>query len=257
MESYNTDCDNANKDYIKKYNSLISMVNGYDQFNDNNSLNQLTDLTGKIKKIINKTLISEPDFVKLKKEQNNIMNEYEKLEKIKTGDPFSKEALVFSKDLETKNDSSNLYNNLEKKFNINIEDKPQRKNIKLSKMPLDQKLSCDGSINQYYKMPNICININTKESKYKSKVAVTKKKSKVAKTKVTKKKSKVAKTKVTKNKSKVAKTKVTKNKTRIRTKSRVSRTRTKSKVSKTKIKNKNVKKLKCNLNNKINNHKLF
>ena len=245
MESYNTDCDNANKDYIKKYNSLISMVNGYDQFNDNNSLNQLTDLTGKIKKIINKTLISEPDFVKLKKEQNNIMNEYEKLEKIKTGDPFSKEALVFSKDLETKNDSSNLYNNLEKKFNINIEDKPQRKNIRLSKMPLDQKLSCDGSINQYYKMPNICININTKESKYKSKVAVTKKKSKVAKTKVTK------------NKSKVAKTKVTKNKTRIRTKSRVSRTRTKSKVSKTKIKNKNVKKLKCNLNNKINNHKLF
>ena len=245
MESYNTDCDNANKDYIKKYNSLISMVNGYDQFNDNNSLNQLTDLTGKIKKIINKTLISEPDFVKLKKEQNNIMNEYEKLEKIKTGDPFSKEALVFSKDLETKNDSSNLYNNLEKKFNINIEDKPQRKNIRLSKMPLDQKLSCDGSINQYYKMPNICININTKESKYKSKVAVTKKKSKVAKTKVTK------------NKSKVAKTKVTKNKTRIRTKSRVSRTRTKSKVSKTKIKNKNVKKLKCNLNNKINNNKIF
>ena len=235
MDSYNNDCENANKDYIKKYNSLISMVNGYDQFNDNNSLNELTDLTGKIKKIINKTLISENDFVKLKKEQNDIMNEYEKLEEIKTGDPFSKDALEFSKELEPKNNPSNLYNKIEKKFNINIEDKPQSKNIKLSKMPLEQKLSCDGSINQYYKMPNICININTKESK-----------SKVSKPKVSKSKSKT-KTKVSKSKTKP---KVSKSKTKV--------SKSKTKVSKSKSKSKTkVSKLKCNLNNKINNHKLF
>ena len=161
MESYNSDCKNANKDYIKKYDTLISMVNGYDQINDDKSLNELTDLTGKIKKIINKTLISENDFVKLKKEQNNIMNEYDKLEQIKTGDPFSKEALEFTEPKTNSNDSSNLYDKIEKKFNINIEEKQQTKNIKLSKMPLEQKLSCDGSINQYYKMPDICININT------------------------------------------------------------------------------------------------
>ena len=95
MEQYNTNCENANKDYIKKYDTLISMVNGYDKINDDQNLNELTDLTGKIKKIINKTLISENDFGKLKKEQNNIMDEYEKLEKIKTGDPFSKEAFQF------------------------------------------------------------------------------------------------------------------------------------------------------------------
>ena len=225
MDSYNNDCENANKDYIKKYNSLISMVNGYDQFNDNNSLNELTDLTGKIKKIINKTLISENDFVKLKTEQNDIMNEYEKLEEIKTGNPFSKDALEFSKELEPKNNPSNLYNKIEKKFNINIEDKPQSKNIKLSKMPLEQKLSCDGSINQYYKMPNICININTKESKSKTKTKVSKSKPKVSKSK---------------------------------TKTKVSKPKTKTKVSKPKVsKSKTLKKLKCNLNNKINNHKLF
>ena len=172
MESYNSDCENANKDYIKKYDTLISMVNGYDQINDDKSLNELTDLTGKIKKIINKTLISENDFVKLKKEQNNIMNEYEKLEQIKTGDPFSKEALEFTEQDTLSSDtskSSNLYDNIKKKFNINIEGKPQSKNIKLSKIPLEQKLSCDGSINQYYKMPDICININTNKSKTKFK----------------------------------------------------------------------------------------
>ena len=242
MDSYNNDCENANKDYIKKYNSLISMVNGYDQFNDNNSLNELTNLTGKIKKIINKTLISENDFVKLKKEQNDIMNEYEKLEEIKTGDPFSKDALEFSKELEPKNNPSNLYNKIEKKFNINIEDKPQSKNIKLSKMPLEQKLSCDGSINQYYKMPNICININTKESK--TKVSKTK----VSKTKVSKTKTKT-KTKVSKSKTK---SKVQKSKPKVlKSKPKVSKSKTKVSKSKT------LKKLKCNLNNKINNHKLF
>jgi len=248
MDSYNNDCENANKDYIKKYNSLISMVNGYDQFNDNNSLNELTDLTGKIKKIINKTLISENDFVKLKTEQNDIMNEYEKLEEIKTGNPFSKDALEFSKELEPKNNPSNLYNKIEKKFNINIEDKPQSKNIKLSKMPLEQKLSCDGSINQYYKMPNICININTKESKSKTKTKVSKSKPKVSKSKPKVSKSKT-KTKVSKSKPKVSKSK---------TKTKVSKPKTKTKVSKPKVsKSKTLKKLKCNLNNKINNHKLF
>jgi len=238
MESYNADCKNANKDYIKKYNSLISMVNGYDQFNDNNSLTELTDLTGKIKKIINKTLISENDFVKLKKEQNDIMTEYEKIEKIKTGDPFSTDALEFSKEFHPKNDTSNLYNKIEKKFNINIEDKPQHKNIKLSKMPLDQKLSCDGSINQYYKMPDICININTKESKFKNKTKV--------KTKVKTKSKFKNKTKV-KTKSKFKKR--TKVKTNSKFKKKTKKTNTQIKVKK--------EKLKCNLNNKINNHKLF
>ena len=38
MESYNSDCENANKDYIKKYDTLISMVNGYDQINDDKSM---------------------------------------------------------------------------------------------------------------------------------------------------------------------------------------------------------------------------
>ena len=249
MESYNTDCQNANKDYIKKYNSLISMVNGYDELDDNNSLNELTDLTGKIKKIINKTLISETDFVKLKKEQNDIMNDYEKLEKIKTGDPFSKEALDFSKQLQPSQNSSNLYNKIEDKFNINIEDKQQSKNIKLSKMPLEQKLSCDGSINQYYKMPDICININTKESKSKvsTKISTKTSKSKTLKSKTSKSKTLKSKT----SKSKTSKSKTSKSKT---LKSKTS----KSKTSKPKTsKPKDLTKLKCNLNNKINNHKIF
>lgn len=241
MESYNTDCENANKDYIKKYNSLLSMVNGYDQFNDNNSLNELTDLTGRIKKIINKTLISENDFEKLKKEQNDIMNEYEKLEKIKTGDPFSSEALEYSKELEPKNNSSNLFNKIEKKFNINISDKPQSKNIKLSKMPLEQKLSCDGSINQYYKMPDICININTKESDTKVKKERTR--------------NKITKSKVKNLNSKIKVTNYISRMPKIKSKSK--RSKVKSKKSKYKSKKREKQKLKCKLNNKINNHKLF
>jgi hypothetical protein len=247
MESYNSDCENANKDYIKKYDTLISMVNGYDQINDDKSLNELTDLTGKIKKIINKTLISETDFVKLKKEQNNIMNEYEKLEEIKTGDPFSKVALEFTEQDNVSSDTSNLYDKIEKKFNINIEGKPQSKNIKLSKMPLEQKLSCDGSINQYYKMPDICININTNKSKSKS---MSKSKSSIHKSKQ-KPKPKVQPKPKPKSKPKVQSKPKPKSKPKVQSKP-------KPKVkSKPKPKIKTIKNLKCLLNNKINNHKIF
>jgi hypothetical protein len=229
MEPYNTNCENANKDYIKKYDTLISMVNGYDQINEDQNLNELTDLTGKIKKIINKTLISENDFVKLKKEQNNIMNEYDKLEQIKTGDPFSKEALEFTESSES-SESSNLYDKIEKKFNINIEGKPQSKNIKLSKMPLEQKLSCDGSINQYYKMPDICININTNNKSKTSKESKQKHKSK----------HKASKPKASKPKA---------------SKPKASKPKASKKASKPKLKT--VKNPKCYINNKINNHKIF
>ena len=249
MESYNSDCENANKDYIKKYDTLISMVNGYDQLDDDKSLNQLTDLTGRIKKIINKTLISEKDFVKLKKEQNNIMNEYEKLEKIKKGDPFSKEALEFTESTNTTQSSEpseeSVYDKLEKKFNINVDDGPQTKNIKLSKMPLEQKLSCDGSINQYYKMPDICININTNNNKSKSKIkSESKKKKQVSNFKRNKQSSSsLKKTKV----SNLKKNKQSTSSSSFKKKRVYSKKRSKIKTKPTT----------CLLNNKINNHKIF
>jgi len=184
MEELNIKCKNATKDYIKKYDKLISMVNGYEKLGETDEYGELKDLTGKIKSVINKSLISEDDFQKLKQEQNDIMNEYEDLEDIKEGDPFSKKAIKF-----TQNKKTNIYDIIKNKYEINLKNllpkvpEPKTHNITINtdkpvkkKFTLDNdKVMCNGGITQYYKMPNISININTQSKKTKKK---TKKKPK-------------------------------------------------------------------------------
>ena len=75
MDTINEDCKTSSKEYIQKYDKLLSLVDGYEKMGENNSVPELTDLTGKINNIIKKTLLSEDDFLQLKKEQNNIMEE--------------------------------------------------------------------------------------------------------------------------------------------------------------------------------------
>jgi len=118
MEELNIKCKNATKDYIKKYDKLISMVNGYEKLGEKDEYGELKDLTGKIKSVINKSHISEEDFQKLKQEQNDIMNEYEQLEDIKDGDPFSKEAINFTQNKKTK---TNIYDIIKTKYEINLD----------------------------------------------------------------------------------------------------------------------------------------
>ena len=210
MDELNNKCKDASKDYIQKYDKLISMVNGYEKLGERNELGELQDLTGKMKSIINDTLISEDEFSELRKEQNNIMNEYNKLEDIKTGDPFSKEALEFTEQKKNKDiyklikDKYELNHNKflpskepkeakehkelkgskepkePKEHVINVSDDSETKNIDLSKYNSHQRVMCDGSVNQYYKMPNICININSeKEKKEKKPKRKTYKKKKI------------------------------------------------------------------------------
>ena len=74
------------------------MIMGYQQSDKHVDMKKVKGMTSKIKDIINKTLISEDEFTKLKKEQNLIMNEHGKLEEIREQSPFSKDSLLFSKD---------------------------------------------------------------------------------------------------------------------------------------------------------------
>ena len=183
MDELNIKCKNATKDYIKKYDKLISMVNGYENIGEKDEYGELKDLTGKIKSVINKSLISEDDFQKLKQEQNDIMNEYEDLEDIKDGDPFSKKAIKF-----TQNKKTNIYDIIKNKYEINLKNLlpkapvtkapiPKTHNITINtdkpvkkKFTLDNdKVMCNGGLTQYYKMPNISININTQSKKTKKK----------------------------------------------------------------------------------------
>ena len=198
MDTLNEECKNTSKEYIQKYDKLLSLVDGYEKMGTNNSVPELYDLTGKINKIINKTLLSEDDFLQLKKEQNNIMEEYDKLEQIKDK-PFSKEALHF-----TETDKSSQLQ-------------------KISKLHSEQKLVCDGSINQYYKMPNICININTDKTANKHNINLNKSLQKY-----------VQQPKVVKQQPKSKKKKYIKKVIQLKHKSKL-----------------------CKLNNKINEHNLF
>ena len=246
MDTLNEECKNTSKEYIQKYDKLLSLVDGYEKMGTNNSVPELYDLTGKINKIINKTLLSEDDFLQLKKEQNNIMEEYDKLEQIKDK-PFSKEALHF-----TETDKS--------------------PNLQKAKIHSEQKLVCDGSINQYYKMPNICININTDKTGNKHNINLNKSLQKyVQEPKVVKQQPKVVKQqpKVVKQQPKVVKQqpKVVKQQPKV-VKQQPKVVKQQPKVVKQQPKSKKKKYIKkviqlkhksklCKLNNKINEHNLF
>ena len=68
MKELDSKTKKLSKNYIQKYDHLIKMMNGYEKYGKGNDVSELKGLTSKIKSIIDKTLISEGDFLKLKKE---------------------------------------------------------------------------------------------------------------------------------------------------------------------------------------------
>ena len=264
MEELHSKTQEASKKYLNKYKDLVKMVTGYEEANKHDDMKQVKGITSKIKDIIDKTLISEDEFVKLKKEQNEIMNEYNDLEKLRTKSPFSKESLKFSKTgslskspdsgIETKS-SNPVINDFNSKYTTDlsslltnfqkIEKKEKIEKIKeieeLESMNVcesettpglsPQKLKCDGTINQYYKMPDINIQItNGKDDTIRVKSTLdSKTKSKT----ITKSKGK--------GKSKSKSTSLPKKKTKNKNKKRTYTKKTQKKC----------------LDNKVNNHKVF
>ena len=72
MEELHSKTQQASKKYLSKYNDLINMINGYQQTDKHVDMKKVKGMSSKIKDIINKTLISEDEFTKLKKEQSLI-----------------------------------------------------------------------------------------------------------------------------------------------------------------------------------------
>ena len=202
MEELHSKTQEASKKYLNKYNDLINMINGYQQSDKHKDMKKVKGMSSKIKEIIDKTLISEDEFTKLKKEQSLIMDEHSKLEKIREQSPFSKDSLLFSKTgslppktpdsgigEETKTSApkksdvkisgfkekySDDLSSLLKTFK-KIEKVEEKEEIKCTNenditiediaLANQQKLGCDGTINQYYKMPNINIQITNGKDK--------------------------------------------------------------------------------------------
>jgi hypothetical protein len=117
MDNINSKCNNVTHEYKKKYDKLLSLVNGYEKANDTQSENMKT-LSG----IINNTkeLIGESDFNNLKNEQHNIMKDFFQLETLKN-DPYSNESVEFlnkKPDNNTNNINNNNNNNINNINNI-------------------------------------------------------------------------------------------------------------------------------------------
>ena len=209
MEELHSKTQEASKKYLSKYKDLVKMITGYEEIDKGKDMKKVKGLSTKIKNIIDKTLISEDEFVKLKKEQSEIMDEHSKLEKLRLQSPFSKDSLSFSKtgsltkstdsgiesskksgdkskpklDENTKskekitgfkekysNDLSSLlqtFKKIEKVEEKEQIDCTKENDITIEDLALanQQKLGCDGTINQYYKMPNINIQITNGEDK--------------------------------------------------------------------------------------------
>ena len=208
MEELHSKTQKASKNYLSKYNDLINMINGYQQTDKHVDIKKVKGMSSKIKDIIDKTLISEDEFTKLKKEQNLIMDEHSKLEKIRQQSPFSKDSVLFSEtgSLPPKTTDSGIGSDTDTKTKTKTTP-PKKPNVKISgfkekyssdlssllktfkkiekveekeeikctgenditiediALANQQKLGCDGTINQYYKMPNINIQITNGEDK--------------------------------------------------------------------------------------------
>ena len=203
MEDLHSKTKEASKKYLTKYKDLVKMITGYESIDKDKDMKKVKGMTSKIKSIIDKTLISEDEFTKLKKEQSEIMEEHGKLEELRKKSPFSKDSVTFSKtgSLPKSTDSGI---GSEKKDVVDTKSKPEEKikgfkekyssdlssllktfkkiekveekevincssenDITIEDLALanQQKLGCDGTINQYYKMPNINIQITNGEDK--------------------------------------------------------------------------------------------
>ena len=124
-------CSVIEEQYKNKYSKLLSLVNKYqesDMLQKNNNMEVLNNIVENTKE-----LISESEFTKLKNEQANIMREFYDLETIKSGNPYSNNALNFTKN---QNDNSdNPLNNRKKAIDImkNKFEIPTLKSIKVEK----------------------------------------------------------------------------------------------------------------------------
>lgn len=203
MEELHSKTQQASKKYLSKYNDLVKMITGYEELDKKKDMKKVKSMTTKIKNIIDKTLISEDEFTKLKREQSEIMDEHSKLEKIRRQSPFSKDSLSFSQtgslpkstdsgiesgaksDSDGKTKHKEKITGLKEKYSDDlssllqtfkkIEKVEEKEQIDCSKenditiedlaLANQQKLGCDGTINQYYKMPNINIQITNGEDK--------------------------------------------------------------------------------------------
>ena len=195
MEELHSKTKEASKKYLTKYKDLIKMITGYEEIDKHKDMKKVKGMTSKIKNIIDKTLISEDEFTKLKKEQREIMDEHDKLEKMRLQSPFSKDSLSFSKTgslteskdsgIESKPKAEEKISGFKEKYTTDlssilqtfkkiekVEEKEEincsgENNITIDDLALanQQKLGCDGTINQYYKMPNINIQITNGKDK--------------------------------------------------------------------------------------------
>ena len=205
MEDLHSKTKEASKKYLTKYKDLVKMITGYESIDKDKDMKKVKGMTSKIKNIIDKTLISEDEFSKLKKEQSEIMEEHGKLEKMRLGSPFSKDSVTFSKtgtlpkstdsgignetkqkdDTKVKPEEKIKIKGFKEKYSSDISsllktfkkiEKVEEKevincssenDITIEDLALanQQKLGCDGTINQYYKMPNINIQITNGEDK--------------------------------------------------------------------------------------------
>lgn len=199
MEDLHSKTKEASKKYLTKYKDLVKMITGYESIDKDKDMKKVKGMTSKIKNIIDKTLISEDEFSKLKKEQSEIMEEHGKLEKMRLGSPFSKDSVTFSKtgslpkstdsgigsDTKEKPDEKIKIKGFKEKYSSDLSsllktfkkiEKVEEKevincssenDITIDDLALanQQKLGCDGTINQYYKMPNINIQITNGEDK--------------------------------------------------------------------------------------------
>ena len=70
MDNINSRCNSVTEEYKKKYDKLLSLVNGYEiaNNNQNESMKSLANIISNTKQ-----LISESEFETLKKEQKNTL----------------------------------------------------------------------------------------------------------------------------------------------------------------------------------------
>ena len=199
MEDLHSKTKEASKKYLTKYKDLVKMITGYESIDKGKDMKKVKGMTSKIKNIIDKTLISEDEFTKLKKEQSEIMEEHGKLEELRKKSPFSKDSVTFSKtgSLPKSTDSGigsekkdvrkpeekikgfkekyssdlssllKTFKKIEKVEEKEVINCSSENDITIEDLALanQQKLGCDGTINQYYKMPNINIQITNGEDK--------------------------------------------------------------------------------------------
>ena len=92
-----TNCKILGENYTENYNKLIGMVKNVDSSTNNDE--DLRDVTSKIKSIINKTLLSEDEFIKLKNQHSTIMDEFDDLKGVDKN-PFTTKALELTENKE-------------------------------------------------------------------------------------------------------------------------------------------------------------